>query len=128
MAASAVRRYRAPLSSTDQPSARATRWATVPLPEAVGPSMAITGTALARAEDSVVMAIGLAGHQAGVYVEIIGEGLAYAARVEDAHRRRAEGSQRKAHRHAMVVVRADVRVAPGAGGRRRHPQPVGAGF
>src|SRR5438552_3469149 len=47
-AASATRRYRAPLSRQWNPRALATSSATVPLPEAEGPSMAMTGTVLTR--------------------------------------------------------------------------------
>ncbi len=42
--ASATSRYRAPLSSRCQPSGAASRRLTVPLPEPLGPSMAMTGT------------------------------------------------------------------------------------
>src|SRR5712672_546826 len=45
-AASATSRYRAALWSRGKPSGPATRCATVPLPDADGPSMAMTGTAL----------------------------------------------------------------------------------
>jgi len=55
MAARAVSRYSAPLSSTAQPSALATRWATVPLPDAVGPSMVMTGAREVTLESVRVM-------------------------------------------------------------------------
>ena len=76
--------------------------ASVPLPDAVGPSMAITGTATGSACVTREQRF-----------EVIGEGLGDAAGVfdPDMHRwRRAcqpvEGGQRCAHGHAMVVVGA----------------------
>ena len=87
--------------------ARPARAASVPLPEAVGPSTQMTG-----------MRAGVSLGQREQRFEVVGEGLGHALRVFDAHRqaRRVEGGQRKAHGHAVVVVGVD------AGGR-----PVCAG-
>jgi hypothetical protein len=56
-------------------------------------------------------------------LEVVGEGLGDAARIEDAHRlrrlragQRIERGQRQAHRHAVVVVGVDRRGTPGCGG------------
>ena len=96
------------------PGAAATPAASVPLPEAVGPSMVITGTSS-----------GAAAGDAEQRLEVVREGLGHAARVEDAQRhvparQRVEGRQRQAHRHAVVVVGVDHRRLPAR--RRRAPR------
>ena len=80
--------------------------ASVPLPDAVGPSTVITGMSLASALRDLEQRL-----------EVLRKGLGDAARVEQAHRhvaadQRVERRQRQAHRHAVVVVGAQRRAAP----------------
>src|SRR4051812_7460165 len=62
----------------------------VPLPDAEGPSIAMTGASLMR--------------DLPEFVEEARERLRHAARIVDAHRHAAERGERQAHRHAVVVV------------------------